>query len=283
MHRAASGQIADCQGAITGRVAARRIMGSMHVVPHLARVLLAVALGLSVSGMEAPARTRPIVVGQGPLAGVVIALDPGHNGGNAAHAAQIRKPVWIGNAYKPCNKVGTSTTSGYPEHAFTFDVALRVKASLEKLGAAVFLTRPNDTGYGPCVDVRGKFGERVHADLTVSIHGDGAGASNHGFFVMKPGLVVGYTDDIRTESGVLATAMRDGLTDAGLTVANYYAKNGLITRTDLGTLNWSDVPIVMIELGNMKNATDAARMKSRQGRTQYSNGIVLGIRRFLGR
>jgi N-acetylmuramoyl-L-alanine amidase len=259
------------------------MMGSMHNLPHLARVFLAVALGLSAAAMPAPDRTRPIVVGQGPLAGAVIALDPGHNGGNAAHAAQIRKRVWIGNGYKPCNKVGTSTTSGYPEHAFTFDVALRVKASLEKLGAAVYLTRTNDTGYGPCVDVRGKFGEKVHADLTVSIHGDGAGSSNRGFFVMRPGLVAGYTDDILTQSAVLQKAMRDGLTQAGLTVANYYATNGLKTRTDLGTLNWSDVPIVMIELGNMKNATDAARMKSRTGRTQYSNGIVLGIRRYLGR
>jgi N-acetylmuramoyl-L-alanine amidase len=39
----------------------------------------------------------------------------------------------------------------------------------------------------------------------------------------------------------------------------------------------------MIELGNMKNATDAGRMTSRQGRTQYANGIVFGIRRYLGR
>jgi N-acetylmuramoyl-L-alanine amidase len=56
-----------------------------------------------------------------------------------------------------------------------------------------------------------------------------------------------------------------------------------VTRTNLGTLNWSDVPIVMIELGNMKNATDAGRMTTRQGRNQYANGIVFGIRRYLGR
>jgi N-acetylmuramoyl-L-alanine amidase len=39
----------------------------------------------------------------------------------------------------------------------------------------------------------------------------------------------------------------------------------------------------MIELGNMKNSTDAARMSSRSGRNQYANGIVFGIRRFLGK
>jgi N-acetylmuramoyl-L-alanine amidase len=45
----------------------------------------------------------------------------------------------------------------------------------------------------------------------------------------------------------------------------------------------SNVPVVMIELGNMKNSTDAARMTSRSGRNQYANGIVNGIRRYLGR
>lgn len=259
------------------------MMSLKHMLPHLARILLAVALGFSAPSNEAPQRTGPIVVGQAPLAGVVIALDPGHNGGNASHAAQIRKRVWIGNGHKPCNQVGTSTRSGYPEHAFTFDVALRVKAGLEGLGAKVHLTRTTNTGVGPCVDVRGKFGEKVGADLAVSIHGDGSSPSHRGFFVMRPGLVVGFTDDIRAESGLLAAAMRNGLADAGLPVANYYATNGLITRTDLGTLNWSDVPIVMIELGNMKNATDAARMTSRAGRTQYADGVVLGIRRYLSR
>lgn len=260
-------------------------MSSMQLSSRLVRPVLALALAtiLSAPALVAAGRPEPIVAAFAPLSGVVIALDPGHNGGNAAHAAEIRVPVWIGNGYKPCNQVGTSTVSGYPEHAFTFDVALRLKASLEYYGASVYLTRTTDTGFGPCVDVRGKFGEKVGADLTVSIHGDGSSASHRGFFVMKPGLVAGYTDDIRAESAVLATDMRRGLTDAGLTIANYYATNGLVTRTNLGTLNWSDVPIVMIELGNMKNATDAARMTSRNGRTQYANGIVFGIRRYLGR
>jgi N-acetylmuramoyl-L-alanine amidase len=259
------------------------MMGPMPATQLLVRGLLAIALGTGAFRTDAPSRPEPIVVGYGPLSGVVIALDPGHNGGNAAHATEIAKRVWIGNGYKPCNSVGTSTLTGYPEHAFNFDVVKRVKASLESFGATVFLTRTTDTGVGPCVDVRGKFGELVHADFAVSIHGDGAGSANRGFFVMQPGLVTGYTDDIVAESAVLAKAMRNGLADTGLTVANYYATNGLKTRTDLGTLNWSDVPIVMIELGNMKNATDAGRMTTRSGRTLYANGIVFGIRRYLGR
>jgi N-acetylmuramoyl-L-alanine amidase len=254
---------------------------------HLWTRLAAVAVAVALSVPLAADATRPPPTTGGfpplPLTGVVIAIDPGHNGGNAAHASQIATPVWIGTGWKPCNKVGTTTMSGYPEHAFTFDVALRVKASLESFGATVFMTRTTDTGVGPCIDVRGQFGSKVGAVLTVSIHGDGAASSNHGFFVMKPGNVKGWTDDIVAQSSVLATAMRNGLVDAGLTVANYYATNGLKTRTDLGTLNCSDVPVVEIELGNMKNATDAGRMTSRGGRNQYANGIVTGIRRYLGK
>lgn len=251
--------------------------------PLAALAIVALASAVILAPVSAATRPSPIVVGRAPLLGIVIALDPGHNGGNASHTAEISRKVWIGNGYKPCNQVGTSTVSGYPEHAFTFDVALRVKASLESFGAKVYLTRTTDTGYGPCVDVRGRFGESVHANLAVSIHGDGSTSGNRGFFVMRPGLVTGWTDDILAPSKVLATAMRNGLVDAGLPVANYYATNGLVTRTNLGTLNWSDVPIVMIELGNMKNASDAARMTAKAGRTQYANGIVSGIRRYLGR
>ena len=248
--------------------------------PDLAVLALVVSIIASPLGLAT--RPGPIVVGR-PLAGVVVALDPGHNGGNASHPTEIAKLVWIGNGSKRCNTVGTSTASGYPEHAFAFDVALRVKASLESFGARVYLTRTTDTGVGPCIDVRGRFGDSIGADIAVSVHGDGSTSGHPGFFVMRPGLVTGFTDDILAPSRTLATAMRDGLVAAGLPVANYYAANGLVARTDLGTLNWSDVPVVMIELGNMKNASDAARMTSRTGRTQYANGIVFGIRRYLGR
>src|SRR5687767_6671363 len=111
--------------------AAGLIMDSVQMSFRLPRIALALALAaaLAAPGTTAAGRSEPIVAAFAPLSGIVIALDPGHNGGNAAHAAEIRQPVWIGNGYKPCNQVGTSTVSGYPEHAFTFDVALRVKAS----------------------------------------------------------------------------------------------------------------------------------------------------------
>jgi N-acetylmuramoyl-L-alanine amidase len=250
----------------------------------IARRGLAFALVTALVAMPLGVRaTRAIETAALPLAGIVLAIDPGHNGGNATHLTTINRRVFIGNGWKPCNTVGTSTRTGYSEHRFNFAVAGRVRARLQALGATVYMTRTTDTGVGPCVDVRGKFGAKVHARLTISIHGDGSSLSNRGFFVMKPGLVRGYTDDILTRSASLALAVRRGLVGVGVPIANYYARNGLVTRTDLGTLNMSDVPVVMVELGNMKNRTDAARMTSWTGRDRYAAGLVAGIRSFLGR
>ncbi|MEI7743776.1 MAG: N-acetylmuramoyl-L-alanine amidase, partial [Chloroflexota bacterium] len=240
----------------------------MAVRRRLAGTIAAITLAGSLA-VGLPAGAAPAAAAL-PLAGIVIAVDPGHNGGNASHPAIINRLVWSGIARKACNTVGTSTLSGYPEHRFNFDVAVRLKARLEALGATVYLTRSSDTGVGPCVDVRGRFGARVHADLMVSIHGNGAPSGDRGFFVMRPGLVAGYTDDILTRSAALARAVRAGLVSAGLAVANYYAVNGIVARRDLGTLSWSDVPVVMVELGNMHTAGDALRMRSATGRDRYA-------------
>ena len=247
------------------------------------RPLIAIAILLSSAVAAGTPVTSGVTASSLPLAGIVIAVDPGHNGGSAAHPSQIRRLVWIGNRWKACNTVGTSTVSGYAEHRFTLSVAIHVKERLQALGATVFLTRSTDTGVGPCIDVRGRFGAKVHAQLLVSIHGDGSSSTHHGFFVMRPGYVRGYTDDILTRSKTLALAIRRGLLDTGLPMANYYATNGVVSRTDLGTLNMSNVPAVMVELGNMKNRTDAARMTSAPGRDRYAAGLVAGIRIFLGR
>ena len=66
--------------------------------------------------------------------------------------------------------------------------------------------------------------------------------------------------------------------------ANYTAGGtGLDIRDDLGTLNMSDVPVAMIEIGNMRNARDARRMTRAAGRATYADAVVRGIRTYLRR
>jgi N-acetylmuramoyl-L-alanine amidase len=237
-------------------------------------------LGLLTAGLAVPAQAAL------PLAGRVVAIDPGHQLGNARHTAQINRSVDAGGFSKPCNTTGTATNAGYPESAFAMSTATYLKARLERLGAKVYLTRSSESYslWGPCIDVRGRFGAKVHADLMVSIHGDGAPAQYRGFFVIRPALRKGWTDDIYARSNTLGQYVRAGLDGVHLSRANDYGGDGLDTRGDLGTLNWSSVPAVMIEMGNMRNPTDAPRMSSHTWRNNaYAAGLANGITRYLTR
>jgi N-acetylmuramoyl-L-alanine amidase len=75
--------------------------------------------------------------------------------------------------------------------------------------------------------------------------------------------------------------VRNKLVARGFAVSTYAGRHGIDVRTDLGTLNLSDVPTVMAELGNMRNAGDARRMKSAHGRHKYARALVAGITAFL--
>ena len=100
---------------------------------------------------------------------------------------------------------------------------------------------------------------RIDADLLISVHGDGSYAAGaRGFHVIAPADRSPWTSDIYAPSQELAGAVRTGLLGAGFPVANYIAGgDGLDVRSDLGTLNLADVPAVMVELGNMRNASEA--------------------------
>lgn len=220
-----------------------------------------------------------------PLAGTTVVLDPGHQLGNANFPAETNRPVPAGGFLKPCNTTGTATDGGYPEATFTWQVSRRLRARLVDLGATVVMTRTSNRAdrWGPCVDVRGRAGNRIHADLKVSIHGDGSYAVGaRGFHVIAPASRAGWTDDIARPSMALARDVRAGLVRAGVPVATYVAGgDGLDVRADLGTLNLSDVPTVMVELGNMRHPADARRMTTPRGRAAYAAALLTGIRRFL--
>lgn len=253
-----------------------------------ARTAATVATPTSAPSVSTPAASSPVT--SAPSASTappavpapVVVLDPGHNGGNAAHPAQIDAPVPDGaGGTKACNTTGTATNAGYPEHAFTWDVALRARALLGAHGVTVVLTRPDDTGVGPCVDARAAVAGRVGAAAFVGIHGDGAAPTGHGFHVITSGLQpAGAAVAARTR--VLATDVRDALT-AVEPVSSYLGRDGLDVRTDLAGLNLNRVPAVYVECGNMRNADDAARMSSPAGRQAYAARIAAGILTFLGR
>lgn len=222
----------------------------------------------------------------GPLAGRVIVIDPGHQLGNRHFPRQIGRQVRAGGFTKPCNTTGTATATGYPEATLTWSVARALRARLIGLGATVRLTRHSnsDRRWGPCVDMRGRAGNALPADLKLSIHADGSTAAGaHGFHVIAPTDRRPWTHDIHRPSVRLAREVRAALLGAGFTVADYVAGgDGFDLRSDLATLNLSDLPTVVVELGNMRAAEDAATMTTATGRSRYAEALSQAVVGFLG-
>lgn len=212
----------------------------------------------------------------------MVVIDPGHNGANASNTAQINKQVPDGTGdTKACNTTGTATNDGFAEHEFNWDVGLKLKALLEANGITVVMTRQDDDGIGPCVDVRAQIGNAAHANVAVSIHGDGAAAGGHGFFCITTPLAPGG-ETTKAQSADLAAKLRDGIV-AVMAVSDYDGSSGLDPhRADLAGLNLSTVPTTMCELGNMRSPIDSAIQKSDGGRAQLANGLAAGIIAFLG-
>ena len=216
--------------------------------------------------------------------GTVIVLNPGHNGGNAANAAAINRQVPAGfGEYKACDTTGTETNAGYSEHAFNWDVSLRVRALLQSRGVHVIMTRSNDSGVGPCVDERARIGNQPGVAAVVSIHADGAPTTGHGFHVCEDSRQPAGPA-VAAASHRLTVAIHDALLrSSGMTVSSYLGSNGYYPRSDLAGLNLATVPATFLEIGNMRNAGDAAEQTSPDGRQRIAQSVANGILAWLGR
>jgi N-acetylmuramoyl-L-alanine amidase len=218
------------------------------------------------------------------LAGKTVVIDPGHDGGNASHASEIAKLVPMGfGQSKACDNTGTNGDDGYAEHAFNFTVALLVQKLLEQRGAKVILTRTDDTGVGPCVNVRAAIGNDAHADAAISIHGDGFAASGHGFQIIRATKSAGGAANDAASYTLSEALQRTFLSESGLTPSTYIGTDGYEQRTDLAGLNLSTVPKVLVECGNMRNAGDIALMQSPAGRDRIAKAIADGLIAYLSR
>jgi len=225
----------------------------------------------------------PVQAAKGPLDGKVIVVDPGHQLGNSnpKFAKYMAQTIFNGAITKACNTTGTATNSGFPEATFTWKVAQQLKKLLEQAGATVVMTRSTNSygAWGPCVWDRAKIANRNNADAMLSIHADGAASSSHGFFAMTPALIKGWTDDVVKKDRRLANAMIVGMKRAGAPPSNYIGNQLMVSR-DTTSLNISNRPTVTVEVGNMRNSSDAARMQSASGQQQYAKWLFAGLQNY---
>jgi N-acetylmuramoyl-L-alanine amidase len=218
----------------------------------------------------------------GTLAGVVVAIDPGHNGLNGTDPSYINSLIWNGREQETCDTTGTQTDGGYTEAQFNFRVAMFLRADLVHDGARVVMTRASNHGVGPCVTRRAQILNRSHANVAIDIHADGGPPSGRGFAVLEP-VPDGPNDKVIAPSERFGSDVRWALLRyTQMPVSSYDGADGISYRNDLAGLNLTRVPKVLIECGNMRNATDAALLVSATFQRRIAHALEAAIIRYLG-
>ncbi|HTS97318.1 MAG TPA: N-acetylmuramoyl-L-alanine amidase [Streptosporangiaceae bacterium] len=217
-----------------------------------------------------------------PLAGKVVGIDPGHNGGNFTDPGAIAGQIWNGAEWEACDTTGTMTDGGYSEARFNFDVATYLKADLRRDGARVVMTRTSNDGVGPCVNTRAEIINNARADVAVDIHADGGPAAGRGFTILEP-VAVGPNDQVIAASARFGGDVRQALlAGTPMPESDYTGVDGIMPRGDLAGLNLTTVPKILVECGNMRNATDAALLVTARFQQQVAAALTAAIVRFLG-
>ena len=204
----------------------------------------------------------------GPLDGLVIGLDPGHQ----KNANSGQEPLAPG-AKETKDKVSAGATgisSGQKEYTLNLSVALKLEQLLLNSGATVVMTRKTDD-----VDIsnaqRAQLMNDEKVNLCLRIHANGSdNPAVSGVFMYVPGGQ--YTSGIAESSRRAAeTILQSFVNETG-------AKNDGIVRTDdLTGFNYSRVPVCLIEMGFLSNPDEDRLMATAAYQDKCAQGLYKGI------
>ena len=201
---------------------------------------------------------------------------PGHQG--QENLAQ--EPVGPGAA-ETKYKVSGGTygkTSGLPEYELTLRVSLLLRDELERRGYAVVMTRESND-----VDIsnveRAQIAADAQADAFVRIHANGSeDTSVHGALTICMTPYNPYNAALYPLSRALSDCIIEAVTEAT------GAQDRGVWETDtMSGVNWSAVPVTILEMGFMTNPDEDLRMASADYQALLVRGIADGLDSFFGR
>ena len=207
--------------------------------------------------------------------GFVVCIDPGHQSkGNSAH-----EPIGPGASTTKAKVTGgtTGVATGIPEYQLTLDVGLMLQKELESRGYQVIMTRTSNN-VNISNSERAAVANNAGADAFIRIHANGGGASSQGALTMCQTANNPYNANLYNESYALSQAVLKNF------VAATGAKNLGVSRVDnMSGINWCQVPVTIIEMGFMSNATEDRNMADPSYRQKMVRGMADGIDEFLNR
>ncbi|WP_027293480.1 N-acetylmuramoyl-L-alanine amidase family protein [Robinsoniella sp. KNHs210] len=210
--------------------------------------------------------------------GPIVAVDAGHQGpGQDMSRTEANGPG--SEVMKARLATGTTgSVSGLDEYELNLDVSLKLQTELEKRGYQVVMTRTTHEVDLGNID-RATIANEAGADILVRIHANGSEDSSvAGALTMAPTQSNPYVGSISEECMRLSQCLIDRYCEAtGL------INRGILAEDEMTGINWSQVPVTILEMGFMTNPGDDAYMADAANQDVMVQGIANGIDDYFGR
>jgi N-acetylmuramoyl-L-alanine amidase len=202
--------------------------------------------------------------------GYVICIDAGHQ----AQANSGKEPLGPGSS-ETKTKVSSGTQGSYtgiPEYQLNLDVALLLQTELESRGYTVIMCRTTSDVDLSNAD-RATIANEAGAAAFLRIHADGSDSSaSQGCMTICMTSSNPYNADIYQESYTLSSLIVEHMEDTMGCVSR-----GVWQTDTMSGINWSQVPVTIIEMGFMTNEEEDNLMASDDYRAKIVQGIADGL------
>ncbi len=209
--------------------------------------------------------------------GHIIGIDPGHQSESVDMSALEPNGPGSSEMKAKCSTGTQGSYSGVPEYQLNLEVSLQLRDELEQRGYQVVMTRTdNETAISNME--RAQYVASQGAEIYVRIHANGDDSHTaSGALTMSPSQNNPYIPQLFDQSNRLSQCIID----------SYCAATGFqnlgIQYTDTMTgINWSTVPVTILEMGFMTSQNDDLKMNDAEFQKTMVQGIANGIDSYFG-
>lgn len=183
-------------------------------------------------------------------------------------ASQTKAKVTYGNC-------GVKT--GTPEYEINLLISLKLQAELESRGYTVIMCRTeNDVNLSN--SERAMIANDANADAFIRVHANGSEYSSvHGAMTMCQTAENPYNGDQYEASRLLSECVLEGVVDE-----TGCKKQGVFEDDTMSGINWSQVPVTVIEVGYLSNADEEALLVTDDYQNLVAAGIADGVDAYFG-
>lgn len=209
--------------------------------------------------------------------GYIIGIDPGHQGWHV-NMSDLEPNGPGSSEMKAKATTGTEGSyTGLAEFQLNLDVSLKLEQELLNRGYQVVLTRrDNDTAISN--SERAQLVAQQGADIYVRIHANGDDSHTvSGALTMAPTSGNPYIPQLAAESERLSRCIIDSYCSA-----TGFNNLGIQYTDTMTGINWSSVPVTILEMGFMSHEYDDTKMADSEFQNVMVQGIANGIDAYFG-